>query len=167
MKAPLLFLGWGNPSRGDDALGPLLCERLAAARGGSAAFEVQQDFQLQVEDALDVAGRTVVVFIDAAASGAAPFEFVPVAACADRSAASHALSPQAVMATAAQVFGAAPPAYLMAVRGDSFGLGAPLSAAAAARLEDAWVALSGIAAATDPLAACARLAGSGTPPAQR
>ena len=28
--APLLVFGWGNPSRGDDALGPLLVEQLAA-----------------------------------------------------------------------------------------------------------------------------------------
>ena len=27
---PLLVLAWGNPSRGDDALGPLLAERLLA-----------------------------------------------------------------------------------------------------------------------------------------
>ena len=30
MSAPLLVLAVGNPSRGDDALGPLLLERLQA-----------------------------------------------------------------------------------------------------------------------------------------
>jgi hydrogenase maturation protease len=160
MKAPLLFLGWGNPSRGDDALGPLLCERLEAASGqhGAADYEVLQDFQLQVEDAADVDGRALVVFIDAAASGASPFEFRAVAAREDRFAGSHALSPEAVLSTTCKIFGQAPPAFVLAVRGECFDLGAPLSAQATDHLESAWGVLREVAAAADPLAVCARLA---------
>ena len=164
MNAPILFLGWGNPSRGDDALGPLLCDRLANLLGRSdlgavaARTEVQQDFQLQVEDASDIAGRELVVFIDASLAAPAPFGFSVLEAEADAAVTTHALSPGAVLAVACKIFGATPPAYLLAVRGEAFELGAGLSAAAALHLEAAWRALRGIALADDPAAAAAQLA---------
>ncbi|MDP3326412.1 MAG: Ni/Fe hydrogenase, partial [Hydrogenophaga sp.] len=65
--APLLVFGWGNPSRGDDALGPLLVEQLAGlAQMSSGRLECLTDFQLQVEHALDLRGRERVLFVDAA-----------------------------------------------------------------------------------------------------
>jgi hydrogenase maturation protease len=157
--APLLFLGWGNPSRGDDALGPLLCDRLAEAHGGTVGCEVQQDFQLQVEDAMDLDGRRVVVFIDASVSATAPFEFRAVIPRADGSVATHAMTPEAVLATAGDVFGSWPAAYVMAVRGEAFDLGMPLSCAGNAHLEAAWLELDAIARADDPVSACESLAG--------
>jgi Ni,Fe-hydrogenase maturation factor len=55
---------------------------------------------------------------------------------------SHALSPEAVLATFARVHGADPPeSWLLCVRGESFELGEPLSSAAARNLEAAWPAL--------------------------
>lgn len=163
-RAPVLFLGWGNPSRGDDALGPLLCDRLEAllAEQGqlAARVEVQQDFQLQVEDAMDVADRALVVFIDASISVAPPYSLNPVVPKDDASPGSHALSPAAVLSTTCKIMGAAPPAVLLAVRGETFELGAPLSALATENLEAAWALLRRIAVADDPAALGQRLADS-------
>jgi hydrogenase maturation protease len=156
MKAPLLVLGWGNPSRGDDALGPLLCDRLESAWHAGSTYEVLQDFQLQVEDAFDIEGRELVVFIDASASGAAPYSFRPVEPCEDRTAGSHALSPESVLYTTSKILGSTPPAFVLAVRGENFELGAPLSDGAGIHLEAAWALLSDIAAASDALAECRR-----------
>lgn len=158
MKPPLLFLGWGNPSRGDDALGPLLCDRLEASVGAFSHFEVQQDFQLQVEDAMDIEGRAVVIFIDASLDGKAPFDFRKVKACEDSSFSTHALSPEAVLSTTCKIFNEAPPAYVLAVRGECFELGEPLSASAKQHLELAWSALGQVLAADEPLKACERWA---------
>ncbi|HRG96608.1 MAG TPA: hypothetical protein PLR99_10185, partial [Polyangiaceae bacterium] len=58
--APLLFFGLGNPSRGDDALGPTLLERVGAALAPEIArgeVELLAEFQLQPEHALDLVGR--------------------------------------------------------------------------------------------------------------
>jgi len=82
-------LAVGNPSRGDDALGPLAAERLAAL--ALPGVEVLTDFQLQVEHALDLLGRRLIVFVDAAASGAAPFELRPLAPAAQVSPAAPGL----------------------------------------------------------------------------
>ncbi|MCC7218819.1 MAG: hydrogenase maturation protease, partial [Burkholderiales bacterium] len=67
--APFLVIGIGNPSRGDDALGPLLVERIEAM--DLPGVECLTDFQLQVEHALDLVGREQVVFVDATAAGEA------------------------------------------------------------------------------------------------
>jgi len=138
--APVLVLAVGNPSRGDDALGPLAAQRLAAL--GLPGVEVLTDFQLQVEHALDLLGRNLVVFIDAAASGAVPFELRMLIAQADVRHTSHSLSPAAVLDAYVRLTGDEPPsARLLAIRGYGFDLGAPLSEAAAANLEVALAAV--------------------------
>ena len=139
--APVLVLAVGNPSRGDDALGPVLAERLEAA--AFPGVEVLTDFQLQVEHALDLVGRERVVVIDAGAGTPPPFEWREVRPAPDFLHTSHALSPEAVLATYVRVRGEPPPeSWVLCVRGESFELGEPLSVAAAAHLEAAWSELS-------------------------
>lgn len=138
--APRLVVAIGNPSRGDDALGPLLAERLSAL--DLPGVEVLTDFQLQIEYALDLRGRDEVIFIDAAVSGEAPFTFDAIAPGGDASVTTHALSPRALLAGYAKLTGEAPPpSYVLAVRGQAFELGEGLSAQAAANLEAGWAAL--------------------------
>jgi hydrogenase maturation protease len=145
--SPTLIIGIGNPSRGDDALGPWAIERLAAE--ALPGVDLLTDFQLQVEYALDIAGRQAVVFIDAAASGPEPFEFRCIAAAPGASHTSHALAPEAVLAACSTV-GVPPPdqARVLAIRGYDFSLGADLSPRAADNLAAAlkhlltWIARS-------------------------
>jgi hydrogenase maturation protease len=137
--APILIIGIGNPSRGDDALGPLLIERLEAL--ALPDVELLTDFQLQVEFALDLQGRQQVVFIDASLVAPASFTFTPVVAAEDASYSSHELSPAAVLQAYQKLFGEPPPAYVLAIRGEAFELGEGLSADAAMNLEaaQAWL----------------------------
>ncbi|MBZ0104235.1 MAG: hydrogenase maturation protease [Sulfuricella denitrificans] len=139
MTAPLLIFACGNPSRGDDALGPLLLERLAAMN--LPGVELLTDFQLQVEHAIDLQGRERALFVDASVSCPPPFELSRLNAVKDRSFTSHAMSPAAVLQACQELYGAAPPAWLLAVRGESFELGEPLSVAAAGNLEAAFAQL--------------------------
>jgi len=136
-KPRRLIIGIGNPSRGDDALGPLAIERLQDLN--LADVELLGDFQLQVEFVLDLAGRDAVIFIDASVDPAlAGFSFLPVRAQRDTSYSSHALSPEALLAAYAHHHGRPPPpCHVLAIRGHAFGLGEGLSAAAAAALDDA------------------------------
>ena len=141
--ASVLVFALGNPSRGDDALGPELAARLEAA--ALPGVEVIVDFQLQVEHALDMAGRRLVVFVDAAVDARAPCEIRAVTPVRDASHSSHALSPAAVLETFERIIGrAAPEARVLAVRGECFELGAPLSPAARANLEAAWDRLAAL-----------------------
>ena len=139
--APVLLFGWGNPSRGDDALGPMfieqLLERLGALPGATPLVGVEclTDFQLQVEHALDLAGRQRVLFVDASLNCTAPFEVSTLQAASDASFTTHAMSPGAVMQVFRQLDGhEPPPCTLLAIRGERFGLGEPPSAAALSNL---------------------------------
>jgi hydrogenase maturation protease len=138
--APVLVFAVGNPSRGDDALGPQLAARLEAE--ALPGVEVITEFQLQVEHALDLAGRACVIFIDAGTGTRAPFELARVEPAAEFLHTSHALQPAAVLATYRRVTGGEPPeAWLLCVRGESFELGEALTAAASRHAEAAWAAL--------------------------
>jgi hydrogenase maturation protease len=134
----VLIFAWGNPSRGDDALGPLLLEGIEAALPAHPEWgEVMllTDFQLQPEHALDLEGCERVLFIDASVSCAAPYAFSRLAPACDDSYTTHAMSPAALLQVFRQITGREPPpAYLLTLRGISFELGEPLSGAAQAHL---------------------------------
>ena len=134
MTAPLLIFAYGNPSRGDDALGPQLHDLLAESRAqhpGWPEFELVTDFQLQVEHAMDLEGRDLALFIDASVSCPAPFLFSCLQPAQDARYTTHEMSPQAVLHVYEQVCQRpAPPSFLLSVRGESFNLGEPLSPAA-------------------------------------
>lgn len=140
MSAPVLVFGYGNPSRGDDALGPEFVRRLEeqlAPQIDRGEVELLTDYQLQIEHALDLRGRQRVFFVDASASGP-DFEVLPVKAEHDESFTTHLLSPQAVLHTFEAIEQApAPPAWTIAIRGEHFELGAPMSAAAQQHLDGA------------------------------
>jgi len=139
---PLLVLAWGNPSRGDDALGPLLAERLqghAQAAPLTQRLEVLTDFQLQVEHALDLAGRERVLFVDAANGLDQAFLARPVHPARGGGIGSHALAPEAVLQVYQDLHGQPPPpATLLAVRASAFELGAAPGTEALADLELAF-----------------------------
>ncbi len=141
MNGRVLLLGCGNPSRGDDALGPTLLARAGAWLIGRPDLDVRivEDFQLQVEHALDVADADLVLFIDADASASAPFCLRRTWPSRDNSFTTHELSPEAVLHVARQVTRRdPPPAWVLGVRGEQFELGAPMSVAAHGHLEVAW-----------------------------
>ena len=154
----VLVLAWGNPSRGDDALGPALAARLEAAGTGA---EILTDFQLQPEHATDLDARALVLFVDASVSAPAPYAFARVAAARDASFSSHAMSPAALLAAYEAVYGrAAPPAYALAVRGERFELGEPIGERARRHLDAATAFALRLLGEPDPaswdrLAACA------------
>jgi len=138
---PLLVLAWGNPSRGDDALGPLLAERLlvhAETASLMGCVEVLTDFQLQVEHALDLVGRERVLFVDAALDLAEPFTVRPLQAARGGGIGSHALAPEAVLQVYQDLHGQPPPpATLLALRACAFELGTAPGAKAMADLDQA------------------------------
>jgi hydrogenase maturation protease len=152
--AGVVVIAVGNRSRGDDAIGPLLLDRLDAWRaGGDRAddLELLEDFQLQIEHALDLADRRLVLFVDAGTGTAAPFAFYATEAAAPgASHSSHALAPEAVLGVYRQITGENPPAaFVLCVRGDRFELGEDLSGPARAHVEAAWQQLAALCARPD------------------
>jgi hydrogenase maturation protease len=141
MSAPVVVFAVGNPSRGDDAIGPELCGRLAKwLENESLAdqFELIEDFQLNIEHALDLQGRELALFIDAGEKTPTPFIFEQIYPSTAASHTTHALAPEAVLQVFRQTEGAAPPpAFVLCVCGDRFHLGEGLSPTAQGRLAEA------------------------------
>jgi hydrogenase maturation protease len=136
MTAPILVFGWGNPSRGDDALGPLFVERIAAL--DLSGVECLTDFQLQVEHALDLEERQLVLFVDASLDAEPPFAVNRLSPVGDTGISTHALTPEAVMQVYIELQDREPPpCYLLGIRGTAFELGAALTPAAHAHLVSA------------------------------
>jgi len=144
MTAPVLVFGWGNPSRGDDALGPLFVEHFAALAARHPEWgevECLTDFQLQVEHALDLQGRRRVLFVDASIDAPAPCSLQRIEATRDGSFTTHAMSPQAVLKVFVDIDeGDPPPCWLLAIRGERFELGKPLTGPATGNLNAALLA---------------------------
>ena len=139
--APVLILTYGNPSRGDDALGPVLFDMLETHKQETSDLEkvdLLTDFQLQIEHAIDLENRQCILFVDAGLSCAEPFELRRLQAERDDTFTTHAMSPASVLSVYRQINReSAPPACLLTIRGYEFGLGLPISEAARKNLESA------------------------------
>jgi len=145
LTAPILIFGWGNPSRGDDALGPLFIERITAL--DLPGVECLTDFQLQVEHALDLQDRQRILFVDAAVDIDTPYRQRRLLPARDATFSTHAITPESVMQVYVDLHDDdPPPCDLLAIRGISFELGEPLSPAAKDNLQAAldwagrWIA---------------------------
>jgi hydrogenase maturation protease len=130
-----LVLAWGNPGRRDDGLGPAF----AAAVGQLSlpGYRVETNYQLQVEDAAELAGCDRVLFVDADRAGGEPYQIERLRPeSGGIGFTSHSLSPGRLLALGRDLFGAEPEAWLIGIRGydfDRFGEG--LSPGARANLD--------------------------------
>lgn len=152
-RAPILVLAMGNPSRGDDAFGPVLATRLQdwlqqQAAPIRARVEVIVELQLMVEHATDLSGRHHVLFVDASASGQAPASeaglmlqrlAIPHKDSLVRWTDSHRCTPAQLLGLCATLMATPPPpADLLSLRGRQFELDTPLSDPVEAQLPQAW-----------------------------
>lgn len=114
----ILVIGYGNPGRQDDGLGP------AAAAGidklGWPNLTAYDNYQLNIEDAVDVAEHDVVWFVDAAKAGPSPYCVRDLSPASTIEFTSHILRPEAVLAIARQYYGRSPQAFLLGIRGYEF-----------------------------------------------
>lgn len=118
MARTVLVIGYGNPGRQDDGLGPILADRIAAR--GCPDVQTDATYQLTVEDAAAVAEHDAVIFVDAALDGAEPFMWRRLAASEPASFSTHSCSPGAVVALAETLFDWRAEAWLLGIRGYEF-----------------------------------------------
>lgn len=115
----VLVIGYGNPGRLDDGLGPALAETIEELALPGVTAEA--DYQLNVEHAALVAEHDVVLLADADVAGPEPFwvkRIEPGPMHVGFS--SHSVEPQALLGLASELFGAQPQAFVMGIRGYEF-----------------------------------------------
>lgn len=146
--APVLVLACGNPSRGDDALGPLFIEALERDYQESIAagkLECRWKYQWQIEDALALVGRRRVLFVDAVVGSGVSCDMAAVPRVEGRGVLSHALSAGELLVVYRRLYGEAEcSAEVLGIGGVGFELGAGVSGlgeknlAAALRVFAGW-----------------------------
>lgn len=140
--APVLIFTYGNPSRGDDALGPALYDLLEKYKQETNKLDnvdLLTDYQLQIEHAVDLEHRRLVIFVDASVSTPAPYGFHELKAERDESYTTHALKPAAVLEVFRQICHCDPPlTFMLAIRGYEFELGQDISEQARVNLQQAF-----------------------------
>ena len=119
MANSVLLIGYGNPGRQDDGLGPALAEAVERLRIPDVTVEA--DYQLTVEDAAAAAAHRYVVFADASVGGREPFYFRAVQPAEHTSFSTHSVEPEAVLALARDLFQADATGYALGIRGYRFG----------------------------------------------
>jgi hydrogenase maturation protease len=116
--ASIIVLGYGNPGRVDDGLGPAFGQAIEDM--GIDGVSVEAGYQLTVEDAKTIASYDVVIFVDATMDGPEPFRFERVRPDFAMGFSSHRIMPPAVLALACGIFGAKTKGYLLGIRGCEF-----------------------------------------------
>lgn len=140
----ILLIGFGNPARADDGLGPAVAERIEKLN--LPGVTVDSDYQLTIEDSAAVAENDIVIFADASVNCAEPFTFEPLLATNTAgSFSSHSVEPAEVMALAGNLFKSNAKAFMLGIRGYKFDdFDEPLTENAKKNLEKAVVFLENL-----------------------
>ena len=131
MLKPVLVFAYGNISRGDDALAPLLLERIKQSNISQIAghpLNFLTEYQIQIEHVTDMLGCERILLIDADQLITSDYSFYTVQAQLETSYTTHGMTPSTLLHTFKQVYHKpAPVTSMLAIRGSSFKLGQGLS----------------------------------------
>lgn len=123
---PVLIIGYGNPARLDDGLGPALAELFLPLQ--NTQLTVHSRPQLMIEDAALMSGYGTVIFADAAIDGPEPYRFTAVSEGEGGNVSSHHIDPAVLLQLASTIYQARPACFMLAIRGYAFdGFGEELS----------------------------------------
>jgi hydrogenase maturation protease len=132
----IFLIGYGNPGRGDDGLGPAVAEAVEA--WAVPGVTVESDFQLNVEDAYELLNYDAAVFVDASVDGAEPFFYKQIGPEDPASFSSHSVSPAGLLGLTRNLFQKDVQGFVLGIRGYEFEeFGAPIGPRASANLKAA------------------------------
>jgi hydrogenase maturation protease len=118
----MLIYGYGNPGRQDDGLGVMLAEKLEkwSAENGLDHIHVDTNYQLNIEDAAEIANYGVVIFADASKEDIGHFSFTRLEPSGKSEFTMHAVSPGFILHLCNKVFNCDPETYLIHIRGQEW-----------------------------------------------
>lgn len=114
----ILIIGYGNPGRLDDGLGPILAEEIDKMNYPNV--EIDSDYQLTVENAVDLTKHDIVIFADADVSGPEPFYLKAIQPSKSVTFSSHSITAENLLALAYELFQKDIKAYALGIRGYEF-----------------------------------------------
>jgi hydrogenase maturation protease len=114
-----LLIGYGNPGRGDDGLGPAFAQRIADKKLPGLSVEI--DFQLMADHSLTISQHDLVIFVDATVACDDPFIFTELTDVTPQNLGSHSVTPEAAVALSRLLFQTTPRAFVLGIAGDHVG----------------------------------------------
>ena len=114
----MLLIGYGNPGRVDDGLGPAFAQAFEELH--LPDLEVESDYQLTVEDSATSARHQVVVFADASVDGSEPYFIRELEPGGHLGFSSHSVAPETLLDLAHSLFGAQTRGFVVGIRGYKF-----------------------------------------------
>ncbi len=131
----ILVYGYGNPGRRDDGLGVLFAEHVEKL--SLPHVKVETNYQLNAEDALEMAEYDIVVFADASYNEGDSFRLTTLQPALEVTFTTHAMAPGSVLALCQELYGKRPDTYLLELRGFEWDMGEGVSAQGAQVLRQA------------------------------
>ena len=116
----ILFYGYGNPGRQDDALGIRFIEQMETwvDENGYKNISFDSNYQLNIEDADTISGYDIVFFVDASMEQLEGFDISEVEfSNAQVEFTMHAISPGVVLSLCKQIYNKVPQTYLIHIKG--------------------------------------------------
>jgi hydrogenase maturation protease len=136
----ILIYAYGNPGRKDDGLGNRFVEELGRWINDRniQGIELESNYQLNIEDSVKIAGKDIVIFVDASNEDIEDIHFSVVEPSEGRSEfTTHAASPAFVLALCIRLYDKHPKTYLLQIRGYEWEFSEGLSAKAGKNLQKA------------------------------
>ncbi|MFW6180796.1 MAG: hydrogenase maturation protease, partial [Spirochaetota bacterium] len=121
-RGRVLVYGYGNPGRQDDGIGPAVVGEIdrEIKRGTFSLVDTDANYQLGIEDAAQIGGYDLVLFVDTAVDQEAEVTVRKVEPGAEITFTSHFVKPESVLAMCEDLYGSTPSSWIIGVRGYSF-----------------------------------------------
>jgi hydrogenase maturation protease len=115
----ILIYGYGNPGRQDDGLGISVVERIEKWIRKHKLDFVKTDcnYQLNIEDAAEIADKELVIFIDASKEDINDFLITAVEPSNKIQFTSHSISPSYLLNLCNVIYNKSPDVYLLHIKG--------------------------------------------------
>ena len=136
----ILIYGYGNPGRQDDGLGNAMIEKLEkwVAKKNLKGIHFDSNYQLNIEDAAEIADRDLVIIIDASTEDIEDFVLTQVDSSTNVAFTSHTASPGYIVSLCRNLYDKVPATWLLHIKGYEWAFKEGLSENAKANLEDAF-----------------------------
>lgn len=139
-KLNVLLYGYGNPGREDDGLGCAFVDEIsnwAKEIDLNVSLTLDQNYQLNIEDASTMAEQDVVIFIDATKGDVENYAFNQILPSPEASFTMHSVSPEYLLHLCITLFDKHPSSYILSIKGYQWELSEGLTPKARENMEKA------------------------------
>ncbi len=115
----ILIYGYGNPGRQDDGLGVFAVEKLRrwAIKSKIQNIIFDSNYQLNIEDSLEISKYNLIIFIDASGTIKNNYDFKKIYPQKNSAFTSHNMLPENILFLSKELYNKESEAYLLTIKG--------------------------------------------------